>query len=67
MTKRLSSIARPNRAPLMAPVRCPSLLALALTLVSLGAGCGGAGGKYVRVEDLPRTMHTPGDYRIRTG
>lgn len=67
MTNRPCSIARPSGALLMTAVQSLSLLALALALGTLGAGCGGTSGKYVRVEDLPRTMHNPGDYRIGPG
>lgn len=62
----LDSTARRSGARGTSPTRC-SHLALYLLLGTIGAGCSGTSGKFVRVEDLPRTMHQPSDYRIGPG
>lgn len=68
MIYRLFSTARRRGAPIRTPSRRLSLSFLALALLGpLGAGCASTDGKYVRVEDLPRTLHAPPEYRIAPG
>jgi polysaccharide export outer membrane protein len=69
MTYRLFSIARRSSAPIIGRIQRVALTAITVGLLmgaTLVIGCS-TGGKYVRVEDLPRTMQALGDYRIAPG
>lgn len=69
MSQRPATSTRARRAPTCSAravrILRPALAAALLAAVA-GAACS-AGGRYVRVEDLPRSMQATGEYRIGPG